>query len=166
MFKKVIVCFFILITSISFLCFSSISKNFSSLSVPIKSHYVVTSNYGNRYLKEYDSHHFHNGMDLASSVGTPVYALGFGTVVFQGFYGSYGNTIIISYLNGYKSLYAHMNSVFVVSIGQSVTKDTVVGYIGPKRLSGGRLNGRTTGPHLHFSLYYKNKIIDPAFVFK
>lgn len=165
-FKKVIAYFLIFISSICFLSFNTSNKSSLTLSKPLRTNYVITSKYGNRYLKEYKSYHFHNGIDLAAPVNTPLYALSFGTVVFTGFNGSYGNTVVISYLNGYKSLYAHMSSNFLVKVNQTVNSNTIVGYIGPKTLEDGRLNGRTTGPHLHFSLYFKGNRLDPYFVLK
>ena len=73
----------------------------------------------------------------------------------------YGNCVIITYYNGYKSLYGHISSNFVVNVGQSVSSNDIVAYVGPKYLSSGKLNGFTTGPHLHFTLYYNNKLINP-----
>jgi murein DD-endopeptidase MepM/ murein hydrolase activator NlpD len=48
-----------------------------------------------------------------------------------------------------------------VSTGQSVKAKQKVAYVGPKYLPNGKLNGFTTGQHLHFTLYYNNKLINP-----
>lgn len=158
MFKKYFITFFVFICSIMFL-FSSFSfVNSSELYFPIRTSYIKTSLYGYRTLKTY---HFHNGIDLANKIGTPIYALSSGTVTYIGFYSSYGNTVIISYYNGYKSLYGHLSSDFKVYVGQSVNSSTVVGTIGPKYLENGKLNGMTTGPHLHFTLYKNKTLINP-----
>lgn len=150
----------------SFLCliclfFSFIFNNSGSdsLSFPVRENYTLSSLYGYRTLVSY---HFHNGIDVPKPPGTPVYALSSGTVSYIGFSPSYGNMIIISYYNGYKSLYGHMSNSYPFCVGDSVSSSDVVGYIGPKYLSSGKLNGFTTGPHLHFTLYYKNKLIDPV----
>lgn len=94
-------------------------------------------------------------------IHNPVYALSNGTISYIGFSTSYGNTIIVSYYNGYKSLYGHMSCSYPFSVGDSVYSSDIIGYVGPKYLSDDKLNGFTTGPHLHFTLYYKDKIIDP-----
>ena len=130
----------------------------NSLYFPLKNSYIKTSNFGYRNLQTY---HMHNGIDLAAKVGTPVYALSSGTVVYADYYGSFGNCVIISYHNGYKSLYGHLGEDFIVKRGQHVTSSTIVGKIGPKYIKNGKLNGMTTGPHLHFTLYKDNKLINP-----
>lgn len=152
-------CFFVLFISIiSFLSSLIYPKNDNTLYFPLRNKYVKTSTFGYRHLNSY---HMHNGVDLAARVGTPVYALSSGTVVYADYYGSFGNCVIISYHNGYKSLYGHLEENFIVKRGQSVNNSTVVGKIGPKYLKNGKLNGMTTGPHLHFTLYKNGKIINP-----
>ena len=69
--------------------------------------------------------------------------------------------MIIQYDNGYKSMYCHLSSSLLFSTGNRVKKDECIGYIGPKYLANGKLNGYTTGVHLHFSLYKNGKSIDP-----
>ena len=158
MLKKYAYIFMIFISIISFLFnFLSLNKT-DSLYFPLRNSYVKTSNFGYRHLQSY---HMHNGIDLAAKVGTPVYALSSGTVIYADYYGSFGNCVIISYHNGYKSLYGHLEEEFIVKRGQSVTSSTVVGKIGPKYLKNGKLNGMTTGPHLHFTLYKDNNLINP-----
>lgn len=161
MFKKYYICFIIFLCVISYLFSLVIPKNSSNISLPIKTNYTLTSKYGYRTLGSY---HFHGGIDLAAKIGTPVYAISSGTVIYAGFYSSFGNCIIISYYNGYKSLYGHLSSDFNVRVGESVNSSTIVGSIGPKYLKNGRLNGMTTGPHLHYSLYKNGKVIDPSII--
>lgn len=158
MFKKYIYAFISFIFTIIFLFSSINTSNPDNLYFPIRTEYIKTSTYGYRTLGSY---HFHNGIDLANKIGTPVYALSNGTVTFVGFYSSYGNAVIISYYNGYKSLYGHLSPNFRVTVGQSVKNYTIVGNIGPKYLDNGKLNGMTTGPHLHFTLYKNGKLVNP-----
>ena len=106
----------------------------------------------------------HNGIDIPGIVGTPVYAISSGVISQIGFSSSYGNYIIITYSNGYKSLYGHMSGNYPIPVGSSVNSSDIVAYVGPKYLSNGKLNGFTTGPHLHFTLYKNNKLIDPLTV--
>lgn len=91
--------------------------------------------------------HGYNGIDLAASVGTPIYASAGGTVIASmtngGWNGGYGNYVIISHSNGTQTLYAH-NSVNLVSIGQYVDRGDMIARIG--------MTGKTTGPHVHFEI--------------
>jgi len=149
--------------SVFLFIFSGTQSLSARFALPIRNGYTQTSPYGYRLLK---SHHFHNGIDLAAPVGTGIYAVSSGIVVFTGFYSSYGNTIIISYYNGYKSIYGHCDSKFNVRVGESVTSDTMVGTIGPKFLDSGILNGNTTGPHLHFAIFKNGKSVNPEKLYK
>lgn len=151
---------FILITFLSFisLFFSSNTVD-NNLYFPIKNkEYYISSHFEYRTLKTY---HFHNGIDIPLVEDTPLYALADGIVSYAGFMSGYGHTVIIKYNNGYKSLYGHCSPKYIVSIGQSVKAKEKVAYVGPKYLPNGRLNGFTTGQHLHFTLYYNNKLINP-----
>lgn len=160
MFKKFIYSICLLIGTICFLfsvSFKNTSKN--SLSFPIKGKYYISSPYGYRNLFGY---RFHNGIDIPKPEGTPVYPISSGTVSHAGFSTTCGDMIVISYYNNYKSLYCHMNGSHPFNVGDSVTTSDVVGYVGPKTFKNKQRNGYTTGPHLHFTLYYKGKTIDPS----
>lgn len=90
--------------------------------------------------------HGNNGVDLASSVGTPILASADGKVILSrtgGYNGGYGTYVVISHTNGTQSLYAHMKENNV-SVGEYVSQGQVIGTIG--------MTGRTTGPHLHFEI--------------
>ncbi len=126
-----------------------------------KKNYYISSYFEYRTLGSY---HFHNGIDIPLVEGTPLYALSDGVVSSVGFTSGYGHSVIITYNNGYKSLYGHCSPDYIVSIGQTVKAKQKVAYVGPKYLSNGKLNGFTTGQHLHFTLYYNNKLIDPLSV--
>ena len=156
MIKKYFICFLAVVLSFVILLFSS--GNSSSLVFPIHSSYYISSTFGYRTL---GSRHMHNGIDIPSIVGTPVYPISSGVISYIGFSSSYGHHIIITYSNGYKTLYGHMSGNYPFSVGSSVNSSNIVGYVGPKYLSNGKLNGFTTGPHLHFTLYKNNKLIDP-----
>lgn len=158
MFKKYLYSFGLLLGFICIFFSFCFKNNTSSLSFPIHNNYSFSSSYGYRNLGKY---HFHNGVDIPKAVGTPVYALSSGTISYIGFSSSYGNNVIVSYYNGYKSLYGHMSGNYPFNIGDSVCSSDIIGYIGPKYLSDRKLNGFTTGPHLHFTLYYKGKVINP-----
>jgi murein DD-endopeptidase MepM/ murein hydrolase activator NlpD len=87
---------------------------------------------------------FHDGIDLAAPLGTPIHAAGAGTVVKVGPMSGYGLTIFIRHSNGDVSFYGHMARVFV-KLGQRVTTGQVIAPVGNE--------GFSTGPHLHFSVY-------------
>jgi septal ring factor EnvC (AmiA/AmiB activator) len=90
---------------------------------------------------------FHNGLDIAGPVGTPINASQTGTVTTAGWGGAYGNHVIITHvLNGqvWTTVYAHMSSVSV-SAGQRVTQGQNIGAMGS--------TGNSTGSHLHFEIH-------------
>ncbi len=97
------------------------------------------------YLSGYDyNSNIHPGIDIAGDYGHAIYATDAGVVVYAGWsnYG-YGNLIVIDHGNGWQSLYAHLQSVYV-GCGQSVFQGDVIGEMGS--------TGNSTGPHLHFEL--------------
>lgn len=125
----------------------------------------ISSNYGNRIL--YGSHNFHNGIDFLAPEGSEIYATNSGYVEYASFLESgYGNTIIIAHDSNIKSLYCHTSENYIVKVGDFVNKGEVIGYVGPKYLSNGILNGNTTGPHLHFSIFENETTIDPFTLLK
>ena len=157
MFKKYL---FILTIFLSFitLFFSSNTVD-NNLYFPIKKkNYYISSYFEYRTLGSY---HFHNGIDIPLVEGTPLYAISDGVVNSAQFISGYGHSVIITYNNGYKSLYGHCSPKYIVSVGQTVKAKQLVAYVGPKYLANGKLNGFTTGQHLHFTLYYNNKLINP-----
>ncbi|MEU6369175.1 M23 family metallopeptidase [Streptomyces sp. NPDC046931] len=83
----------------------------------------------------------HTGIDFHAATGTPVHAVGSGTVVEIGWGGAYGNQIVIKMNDGTYTQYGHLSSIGV-SVGQSVTPGRQIGLSGA--------TGNTTGPHLHF----------------
>ncbi len=90
--------------------------------------------------------HGHNGVDLAASIGTPVFAAAAGTVIAArngGYNGGYGSMIIISHANGIQTVYAHLNDIYI-NQGQSVTQGQTIGEVGN--------TGKSTGAHLHFEV--------------
>lgn len=99
---------------------------------------------------------FHSGLDIATPVGTPVHAVAEGIVTYAGVRSGYGNVVEIDHGNGYMTRFAH-NSKLLVHVGERVR-------VGQKiSLSGD--TGRSTGPHLHFEVWYKGRTINPlAFV--
>ena len=112
----------------------------------------LTSPYGYRIHPTLGTRKFHNGVDLANNQGTPIYAARSGKVTVATYGGTYGYYVTINHGDGYSSLYAHMTH-YTVSKGQTVKKGDVIGYMGS--------TGRSTGPHLHFSIFYNGSSVNP-----
>ena len=95
----------------------------------------------------------HYGVDLANRVGTSVKATMSGTVIVIGDQPlGYGNYIVIRHDRGFQSLYGHLNKILVRN-GQRISQGQKIGEMGN--------SGRSTGSHLHFSLYKNNVPVDP-----
>ncbi|MFJ9352356.1 peptidoglycan DD-metalloendopeptidase family protein [Streptomyces sp. NPDC101237] len=86
---------------------------------------------------------YHTGVDFVVPTGTPVKAVGEGTVVTAGWGGAYGNQVVIRLADGYYAQYGHL-SALSVSPGQTVTAGQRIGLSGA--------TGNVTGPHLHFEI--------------
>lgn len=95
---------------------------------------------------------FHEGVDIANGVGTPIFASASGTVVAVQWEGGYGLNVVIDHGNGYKTRYAHLSKA-LVSVGDQVTKADKIALMGA--------TGRVTGSHLHFEVIVNNQTQDP-----
>ena len=104
--------------------------------------------------KNFDVKSSHYGMDIAGAIGSPVKAVMDGTVIFSDWSTETGNTIIIQHPSGILSVYKHNSSLFK-EIGDFVKKGEVIAKLG----NSGTL---TSGPHLHFELWYNGIPVDPA----
>ncbi len=123
-----------------------------SLKCPIWSNYRISSRFGWRIHPILHKRRFHDGVDLACPTGTPIHAADKGLVVYTGWRGGYGRTILIDHGSGISTMYAHCSRIAVKN-GQTVSRGQVIGYVGTTGLS--------TGPHLHFGLRKYGKPIDP-----
>jgi murein DD-endopeptidase MepM/ murein hydrolase activator NlpD len=97
----------------------------------------------------------HQGIDFAGDAGTPIHAVGAGTVIAAGWaYSGYGISVMIDHGNGFLSHYAHASQA-LVQVGQTVTAGQSIALEGA--------TGDATGPHLHFEIHQGlwNQI-DPA----
>lgn len=98
----------------------------------------------------------HMGIDIGASEGTPIYAALPGTVTTAGWYGGYGNAVIIDHGGGMQTLYGHMSAVGT-SPGMNVMPGQIIGFVGS--------TGNSTGPHLHFSVIQDGQWLDPLAFF-
>jgi murein DD-endopeptidase MepM/ murein hydrolase activator NlpD len=73
-------------------------------------------------------------------------------VIYAGPRYGYGNAVILEHRFAYKTLYGHLNEI-VVKKGQRVRSGQILGTVGN--------SGRSTGPHVHFEVWHKNRTIDP-----
>ena len=134
---------------------SESSNNSSSSEGWIKpcSYKLLSSPYGWRTHPVYGDQRFHSGVDLAGSQGTPIYAARSGTVTAATYNSSSGYYVTINHGDGYSSSYLHMTG-YIVKVGQKVSRGQTIGYMGS--------TGVSTGPHLHFSIYYNGSTVNPA----
>ncbi|MFQ3615001.1 MAG: peptidoglycan DD-metalloendopeptidase family protein [Cyanobacteriota bacterium] len=112
----------------------------------------ITSPFGWRVHPIYRTRRFHAGIDFGVPTGTPVRAADRGTVIYAGWYGGYGNTVILNHGGGITTLYAH-NSRVAVGVGQSVQRGQTIAAAGSTGLS--------TGPHVHFEVRVNGQPVDP-----
>ena len=103
----------------------------------------VTSDFGARIDPYTAERKMHEGLDIATPVGQPVYAPSDGTVVFAGTGGGYGKVLVIDHGYGVKTRYGHLSETFV-RIGERVARGQKVAAVGN--------TGRSTGPHLHYEV--------------
>jgi murein DD-endopeptidase MepM/ murein hydrolase activator NlpD len=107
---------------------------------------VLTSGFGWRWGR------MHEGIDLAVPVGTPVVAAAAGTVIVAGWFGGYGNLVVVDHGNGFATAYGHNTSV-TVGVGQLVAQGQLISYSGS--------TGHSTGPHVHFEVRVNGTAVDP-----
>ncbi|EKK7208921.1 M23 family metallopeptidase [Campylobacter upsaliensis] len=116
----------------------------------------VTGKFGWREHPILKRKEFHPGIDLAASIGTPIYAPASGVVEFSGYSNNgYGHNVILLHNFGFKSVFAHMTRKDVVKAGDFVNKGDLIGYTGNTGLS--------TGPHLHYEVRFINKTLEPLY---
>lgn len=95
----------------------------------------------------------HAGLDIGDKFGNPIYVSDSGVVEYAGWgRGGWGYTVVVNHGNGLKTRYAHASKV-LVEAGQQVQKGESVALIGS--------SGRSTGPHLHLSVYLNGRPINP-----
>jgi len=103
--------------------------------------------------------HFHEGIDIAAAMYTPVVAAAPGRVVWVGHLPDGAMVVLIAHIGGLVSLYAHLDDRIApprVVAGDQVQQGQTIGAIG--------LTGLTTGPHVHFVVWRDGELIDPLSV--
>ena len=115
-------------------------------------HGPITSPFGMRTDPITGRWQLHSGIDIGADYGVPITASADGNVIYAGWYGGYGNAIIIDHGSGYSTLYAHCSTIYVV-LNQLVRRGQAIGAVGA--------TGWATGPHLHFEIRQNGVPIDP-----
>ena len=120
----------------------------------IPCNYVLfTSAYGWREPPAEGASNFHGGVDLAGPEGTPIYATRSGYVYRAGYTSYNGYYVGVDHGDNFASAYLHL-SYYIVDVGEYVSQGQVIGYMGS--------TGISTGPHLHFTIYYNGDTVNPA----
>ena len=110
-----------------------------------------------KYVSCYFGGNGHRGTDYAAPGGTSIYAVTGGVVTAAAYHYSWGYYVQVYHGkddngNSYSTLYAHMNSAPIVSVGQTVSKGQTLGYVGS--------TGNSTGNHLHLEMKVNNVLVN------
>ena len=114
----------------------------------------ISSVFGNRKHPILGYTKMHKGVDFAAPRNTPVYAAGDGVIEYSKRNGGYGKFIRIRHNSDYKTAYAHLARFAKnISEGKRVKQGDIIGYVGT--------TGRSTGPHLHYEIIFRDKQVNP-----
>ncbi len=120
---------------------------------PVGVGYRETSSYGLRMDPFTKRAAFHSGLDLAAYRSAPVTTTGPGKVTFAGTKSGYGRVVEIDHGNGFKTRYGHLQDI-EVKRGDVVRMGDTLGRMGS--------TGRSTGPHLHYEVWFGGKTYNPV----
>jgi len=112
----------------------------------------VTSRFGNRRHPVLGYTRQHAGVDYGAPTGTPVWAVGDGTVRHAGWKGGCGKAVVLRHRNGFETTYCHLSGV-AVSSGKGVSQKQLIGWVGA--------TGLATGPHLHYEVKKGGHAVNP-----
>jgi murein DD-endopeptidase MepM/ murein hydrolase activator NlpD len=115
-------------------------------------HGWLTSQFGWRISPFTGRRDLHEGIDIAADFGTPVTAPARGSVGFDGSKGPLGTALVIDHGHGVKTTYGHLREA-LVRTGDRVERGQTIATIGN--------SGRSTGPHLHYSIEVKGRLVNP-----
>gem|GEM_PF-103276 len=130
-------------------------KNLSIAEFPTEG--PLSSQFGLKRFFNNQARRPHSGLDIAASTGTEIKSPLAGKVAAVGNYYFNGNTVLIDHGQGLISMYCHMDSIKVKQ-GDNLNANTPIGTVGT--------TGRSTGPHLHWSMSLNNTRIDPLLFMK
>ncbi len=112
----------------------------------------ITSPYGYRIHPILHTRRFHNGIDIGAGYGTPIKASDDGRVMYAGWKGAYGKTVIVDHGSGWSTMYGHCSKIYV-GRGEVVSRGETIAAVGS--------TGWSTGSHLHWTVYRNGSSINP-----
>jgi len=115
--------------------------------------YRISSRFGVRRDPFTKRRAMHAGLDMAGPLRSPVFATAPGEVIYVGWKGPYGRTVIIDHGHGLQTKYGHLRKILVKK-GKQVAFREKIGLMGN--------SGRSTGSHLHYEIVFDGKPVDPA----
>jgi murein DD-endopeptidase MepM/ murein hydrolase activator NlpD len=113
----------------------------------------ISSRYGERSDPFTGERVQHKGLDFAGTRGTEVLSVASGVVIWAASRAAYGKTVEIDHGNGYRTRYAH-NETLAVTAGDHVTAGQVIARMGS--------TGRASAPHVHFEVLKDGATINPS----
>ena len=137
---------------------AQLSSVFANMPVmkPVNKYYI-SSGFGGRLDPMRKRRAIHYGVDMAGWWDRPVMASADGVVTQAGRNGAYGNFIEVNHENGFRTRFGHLKRIKVKS-GQRVERGAVIGLMGS--------TGRSTGPHLHYEVWFADTPLNPLKFFK
>ena len=118
--------------------------------MPVKG--ITTGVFGTKRFYNGIEGNYHNGYDIAADIGTPIFAPSSGKIILTGDFFYNGKTIYLDHGRGLKSIMIHLDEILVQD-NDFVKKGEIIGKVGT--------TGKSTGPHLHWSVLLNNIYIDP-----
>lgn len=131
---------------------NSVSLGTGKYSWPVPGYTRISSDYGWRIHPILKTKRMHTGTDIPAPAGTNIHAVDSGVVIYSGWYGAYGNTVIVDHGKGISSMYPHQSKILVKE-NQEVKRNQVIGKVGS--------TGWSTGPHLHFEIRKNGNPVNP-----
>ncbi len=119
---------------------------------PVKGGWV-SSSFGSRMHPMTGKKQFHKGVDIPGKLGASVVSVADGVVVRSEKTADYGWLVEIDHGDNYTTLYSH-NKSNLVEVGETIKKGQAIAEVGS--------SGRSTGPHVHFEVHKKGRVIDPV----
>lgn len=131
---------------------SAVKYSGGRFSWPAPSYTRISDDYGSRIHPTLGVEKFHNGIDMAAPSGSPILAAADGEVIAADYSATMGNYIMIDHGSGIYTIYMHSSALYV-SAGNKVKKGDQIAAVGS--------TGRSTGPHLHFSVRVNGGYVSP-----
>ncbi|MDB5100738.1 MAG: peptidase [Cyanobacteria bacterium RYN_339] len=114
----------------------------------------LTSPYGERMDNQVHKLTHHSGQDYAAKAGTQIVAAAAGKVIFSGWYGNYGQSVIVDHGNGLTTMYGHADTLLVKQ-GDAVKQGQAIATVGQSGLS-------SSQTHVHFEVRRGGTPVNPA----